>query len=96
MNSDEHIFDIECGALFTLALSNRGRIFVAGLIGGSGGTSIEEQTERTKFRVVDMPCRIERISAGLSGAGLISTDECAYFWGRFGKVLINSPKKIER
>ena len=74
LNGDEYIVDIACGALFTLALSNRGRMFIAGLIGGSGGTTIEEQTERTKFKMVDMSLKIERISAGLSGAGMISTD----------------------
>ena len=41
MSSDEYIIDIAAGALFTLALSNKGKIFIAGLIGRSSGNSID-------------------------------------------------------
>ena len=30
--------DIACGALFTIVLSNKGRVFVSGLIGAGGGS----------------------------------------------------------
>jgi alpha-tubulin suppressor-like RCC1 family protein len=52
LNPDELIVDIACGALFTVALSDKGRVFVAGLIGGGSAGSIEEQTDRTRFRLL--------------------------------------------
>lgn len=40
--------------------------------------------------------KITKISAGLSGASAMTADGAAYIWGRFGKALINLPKRIER
>lgn len=41
LEADEYIIDIACGALFTVALSNKGRVFTAGLIGGGPAGNIE-------------------------------------------------------
>jgi len=35
--------DIACGALFTLALTNRGRVFICGMLGTVGASTIDEQ-----------------------------------------------------
>lgn len=40
--------------------------------------------------------KVHSITAGLSGAGILTTDGSAYIIGRFGKIVINVPKKIER
>ena len=77
-------------------LSNKGRVFVAGLIGGGSSATIDEQTERTRFKLVQFQTKIVKISAGLSGASALTSDGAAYFWGRFGKVIINIPKRIDR
>lgn len=87
--------DIACGALFTVALSNAGRVFVSGLIGGGLPGSIEEQTERTRFRVIEIAENIQSIDAGLSGASALTSDGKAFIWGRFGKILLNIPRRIQ-
>ena len=96
MQNEEYIVDIACGALFTIALSNRGRVFEAGLIGGSNSATIDELSERTRFRLVQFQAKIVKITAGLSGASALTADGTAYIWGRFGKSIINVPKRIER
>jgi hypothetical protein len=79
-----------------VALSNQGRVFASGLIGGGSTATIEEQTERTRFRLVSLQARAKAITAGLSGAAAVTVDGRAYIWGRFGEAIINVPRRIER
>lgn len=46
--------DIACGALFTIALSNKGRVFACGALGTVAASTLEEQIEKTKFREVEI------------------------------------------
>jgi len=94
--NDEFIVDIACGALFTLALSNRGKVFISGLIGGGVVGTLEEQLEKTRFRELQFTAKVQAITAGLSGAAILAADGSAYILGRFGKIVINVPKRIER
>jgi len=46
--------------------------------------------------LVQFQAKIVKITAGLSGASALTADGTAYIWGRFGKSIINVPKRIER
>jgi alpha-tubulin suppressor-like RCC1 family protein len=94
LSSDEFAVDLACGALFTIALTNKGRIFGCGILGATGINTLEDQIEKTRFKEIVFEDKIERISAGLSGAAAITSEGAAYFWGKFGKAIINVPKKV--
>jgi alpha-tubulin suppressor-like RCC1 family protein len=96
LGGDEFIIDVACGALFTVALSNKGRVFVTGLIGGGPLGTLEEQLDKTRFKELEFNGKVTTISAGLSGAGMLTSEGAAYIWGRFGKIVINVPQKVER
>lgn len=57
---------------------------------------MDEQIEKTKFKVIQFDCKIEKIRAGLSGAVAFSKEGHAFIWGKFGKTTINIPKKAQR
>lgn len=95
LSGDEHIVSIAAGALFTIALSNRGRVFAAGSLGSMSSATLDEQMEKSRFREVLFSERIEKISAGLSGATAITAEGLAYFWGKFGKNTYGTPKRVE-
>ena len=94
LGEGEFIVDIACGALFTLALSNRGRVFACGALGTVGASTLEEQIDKTKFREIEVERTVEKIFAGLSGAAVITDEGIAYFWGKYGKTSINVPRKV--
>lgn len=94
LHHDEFIFSISCGALFTLALTNKGRVFGCGYQGTNISTTHEEYFEKSKFKLINFDGRIIQLSCGLSGAAVINSEGFAYVWGRFGKTLINAPKKV--
>ena len=95
LGEGEFVVDVACGALFTIALSNKGRVFACGALGTVGATTLEEQIEKTKFREIEVEGTVEQIFAGLSGAAVITNEGTAYFWGKYGKININIPKKVE-
>lgn len=79
-----------------MALSNKGKVYVTGLIGGGPVATLEEQLEKTRFRELQIGQKVHSITAGLSGAGILTIDGSAFILGRFGKIVINVPKRIER
>lgn len=95
MENDEYVVDIACGALFTVALTNKGRVLACGVIGAPAISTLEDQIEKTKFREVSFDTPIAAISAGLSGAAAISNDGVGYFWGKFGKTVVNVARRVE-
>jgi hypothetical protein len=50
LNGDEYIVNIAGGALFTIVLSNRGRVFVCGSLGSTSSATLDEQMEKSKFK----------------------------------------------
>ena len=94
LSNDEFIVDLAAGALFSVALSNRGRVFIAGLIGGGAVGSLEEQLDKARFTELDLGCKISAISAGLSGASALTEEGTAFIWGRFGKTVLNVPRSL--
>ncbi len=53
LNTDQYIEDIACGALFTVALSNKGRIFACGFQGVNSTSQTAEQFfDKAKFRLI--------------------------------------------
>ena len=97
MDSDEFIESISCGALFTIALSNKGRVFGCGFQGThSANQSHEEFFDKAKFKHVKIEAKILQISAGLSGCAALSKEGFVYIWGKFGKTVNNVPKKVKR
>lgn len=97
LDHEEYISEISCGALFTIALSSKGRLFGCGYQGFSlpnGNTNNEEYIEKAKFKLIEIDSKIIEISCGLSGAGALSESGIVYVWGRFGKMIFNVPKKI--
>lgn len=54
LGEGEFIVDIACGALFTVAMSNKGRVFACGALGTVAASTLEEQVEKTKFREVEI------------------------------------------
>lgn len=95
LNGDEYIVNIAGGALFTIVLSNKGRVFVCGSLGNTSSATLDEQMEKSKFKEIAFSEKIEKISAGLSGATAITVEGIAYFWGKFGKNTYGTPKKVE-
>ncbi len=95
MGNDEYVVDIACGALFTVVLTNKGRVLACGVIGTPTISTLEDQLEKTKFREVSFDVPIVAISAGLSGAAAISSEGAGFFWGKFGKTVVNVPRRVE-
>lgn len=52
MDNEEYVISIACGALFTIALTNKGKVLGCGLIGGASAGSLDEEIEKTKFKVI--------------------------------------------
>jgi alpha-tubulin suppressor-like RCC1 family protein len=94
MGNDEYVVDIACGALFTVVLTNQGRVLACGVIGTLAISTLEDQLDKTKFREISFDTSIAAISAGLSGAAAISNDGVGYFWGKFGKTVVNVPRRV--
>lgn len=96
LEQEEHVADISCGALFTIALTNKGRLFGCGYQGCSlpDSGSPDDYMEKAKFKAIEIEAKIVRISCGLSGAGALSREGHVYIWGRFGKLVYNVPKKL--
>lgn len=86
--------DIACGALFTVVLTSKGRVLSCGIIGSPSINTLEDQLEKTRFKEVPFDTPIAAISAGLSGAAAITTEGVAFFWGKFGKTVVNVPRKV--
>jgi len=82
--------------LFSIALTNKGRIFSCGLIGGGSATTIDEEIEKTKFKPITLDFKVEKIRAGLSGAVALTKEGHAFIWGKFGKTTLNIPKRCQR
>jgi len=56
----------------------------------------EDQMEKSRFKQIQIDSKIDRIYCGLSGATAITKDCSIYLWGKFGKQIINMPKKISK
>ena len=86
--------DIACGALFTIVLTNKGRVLSCGIIGSPSINTLEDQLEITRFKEASFDTPIAAIYAGLSGAAAINTEGVGFFWGKFGKTVVNVPRKV--
>lgn len=94
LSNDEYVADIACGALFTIVLTNKGRVLACGMLGAVTMSTLEDQLEKTKFKEIVFDSQIASISAGLSGAAAITIEGVAYFWGKFGKIVVNVPRRV--
>lgn len=43
MGGEEFVVDIACGALFTIVITNKGKVLGCGVLGATGGTTLEDQ-----------------------------------------------------
>ena len=93
LGPDEVIEHLSCGALHTLALSNKGRVFGSGFQNVSSNT--DDYLERSGFRPVAIDKAVKVISAGLSGSAAVTVDGSVYVWGKFGKVSFSIPSQIK-
>lgn len=74
LEQDEKVENIGCGALFTIVLTNRNRIFGCGFQGSSfpSASNNDDFLEKAKFRPINIDAKIVDISCGLAGAAALS------------------------
>lgn len=96
--SDESIEEVSCGALHTLVLSNKGRVFAAGMYNTRNS---EEYTSRSEFQEIkfpdskgDKPRKATAISCGLSTCAVL-IEGVPYIWGKLGKLSYNLPTAVQ-
>lgn len=94
LGPDESIDEVSCGALHTLALSNKGRIFTAGFLNQSKGN--DDYSIKADFIEVKLALdrKIKVIACGLSACAVVS-DGVAYFWGKIGRISHAIPTAVK-
>jgi len=99
LDIDEHVVDIACGALFTIILTSRGRVFGCGHQMVNSLDTSDNFLDKARFKNIvidDAEIIITKISAGLSGAAVLTEKGFVFCWGKFGKKVDNLPKKVVR